>query len=113
MEKLLQIDPNNVGESWAAMQEQAKRVGARGEALYEADIRPLVDTSENLGKFVAIDVNTGSYEIGREHHVALQKIKANKPDALVVTLRIGYPATFSRGFRMLPLSHSLETPNAT
>jgi len=38
----------------------------RGNDLYDSRIRPLVETDENIGKLVQIDVETGDYEMGTD-----------------------------------------------
>ena len=39
-------------------------ITGRGNELYEQRIRRLVETQENHGKIVSIDIETGDYEIG-------------------------------------------------
>ncbi len=77
-------------------------VGERGEALYESKIRAQVETDENIGKLIWIDILSGDDAIGEDHLETGLRLKATRPDAEMLTLRTGYPAAFSRGFRMLP-----------
>jgi hypothetical protein len=60
----------------------------RGDAIYERDIRPHV-TAEDTGKFVAIDLNTGAYEIDADELVASDRLCARHPDAQVWLTRVG------------------------
>ena len=80
-------------------------VGDRAETLYQEKIRCKVETDENIGKLICIDIHSGDYEIeeGLNYLDSILRLRAKHPDAEVCVLRIGYPAAFSRGFRMQPL----------
>ena len=60
----------------------------RGDAMYEDDIRPLVEEG-NEGKFVAIDIETGAYEVDADELAASDRLLARIPDAQVWLKRIG------------------------
>ena len=60
----------------------------RGDAMYEGKVRPLVE-SGNEGKFVAIDIETGTYEIDSDELVASDHLLARVPDAQMWLKRIG------------------------
>ena len=60
----------------------------RGDAMYEGDIRPLVEEG-NEGKFVAIDIETGAYEVDMDELAASDRLLARIPDAQVWLKRIG------------------------
>lgn len=65
----------------------------RGKALYDAGIRARVETEENLGKLITIDIETGDYEIGDDRSLeAPRRLHARHPGAALCTLRIGYKA---------------------
>lgn len=72
----------------------------RGEALYEQQIRPLVE-AENRGKYIAVDIETGAYEIGDDYHALARRILSQKTDAALCILRIGYVAAgrLARGIK--------------
>ena len=73
----------------------------RGQELYELGIRDKVETEENIGKLVSIDVETGDYEIGDDSSIdAPLRLHARHPGAAVFTLRIGYNAAVSLGGAM-------------
>ncbi len=77
----------------------------RGDDLYNNHIRPVVETEENIGKLIKIDVETGRYEIGidRDAVEMTQRILAQNPDAQMIQLRIGYRAVHSfGGVRLMP-----------
>ena len=79
----------------------ADEIGSRAQAIYSEQLRPLVDVPENLGKLITIDIMTADYEIGDTHVPTVQRLRARHPDAVTCTLRIGYPATYSRGMRLM------------
>jgi hypothetical protein len=62
----------------------------RGEAIYQ-QIRPLVEAG-NHGKIVAIDIDSGAFEVGDNEVAADTPLLARFPDAQVWYVRIGYPA---------------------
>ena len=69
----------------------------RGQALYEKQIRPQVETAENIGKLISINVETGDYEIGDDLLVTSRRIQAKQPDAAIWAERIGYDAVYAIG----------------
>ena len=60
----------------------------RGDQFYERNIRPLTGAS-NDGQFVAIDIETGVYEIDADELVASDRLLARVPDAQIWLRRIG------------------------
>ena len=40
----------------------AEEIGRRGQEIYETKLRSRVETEENIGKIISIDVDTGDYE---------------------------------------------------
>jgi hypothetical protein len=60
----------------------------RGDATYDGAIRPLVEKG-NEGKFVAIDIETGAYEVDVDELAASDRLLARVPDAQVWLKRIG------------------------
>lgn len=69
----------------------------RGIDLYEHQIRDLVETDENIGKQIVIDVETGDYEIDHSGLLASRRLMAKHADAALYGLRIGYDAVYSIG----------------
>ena len=65
----------------------------RGKARYEESIRAEVETPENIGKMLSIDVDTGDYAMDDRGIESSQRLHAKRPDALLYGLRIGYDAT--------------------
>ena len=72
----------------------------RGDALYERDIRPKL-AAKDVGKFLAIDIETGEYAIAADEMKAGNKLRARLPEAQIWMVRIGYPSTHRFGGRQL------------
>jgi hypothetical protein len=70
----------------------------RGTALYEQQVRPQVEAG-NHGKVVALDVDTGTFEVADDTLTASQRLLARHPDAQIWCVRIGYPAVHRFGPR--------------
>ena len=76
----------------------------RGDDWYNHHIRSVVETSENIGKLVQIDVESGHYEIGADFEAMemSDRLIAKNADAQIIEIRIGYPAVhWQAGFRPL------------
>jgi hypothetical protein len=71
-------------------------IGERGEELYATRLRPLVETEENMGKLIVIDVDSGDYEIGDEAGIeASLRLQARHPGGALYAIRIGYKTAVS------------------
>jgi hypothetical protein len=75
----------------------AEEIARRGEELYAHDLRTRLETEENRGKFLVIDIATGAYELDREDLVATERLLARHPHAMTYGLRIGYDAAYELG----------------
>ena len=62
--------------------------GRRADAVYDRCVKPNV-TPADEGKFVAIDVDTGLYEVDDDELVALDRLQVRRPDASVWLARVG------------------------
>jgi hypothetical protein len=60
----------------------------RGDAIYDRDIGPVVKNTDH-GKFVAIDIETGAYEIDADEMTACDRLEARVPGAQVWLTRVG------------------------
>ncbi len=80
--------------------ETAQKVAGRGRALYERDIRGEVEP-EHEGRFLALDVDSGDYEVGDDALPTSARLRGRKPDAVLYLIRIGRPAAFRLGGRDL------------
>ena len=72
----------------------------RGDRWYETEIRQKVEAG-NYGKIVAIDIETGAFEVAEELLTASKQLSARLPDAQTWFVRIGYPAVDHFGARSL------------
>jgi hypothetical protein len=72
----------------------------RGQALYESGIRQQVEAG-NEGKIVAIDIETGDFEVDETVMGATDRLFERQRDAQPWTIRIGYSAVYHFGSRSL------------
>ena len=73
-------------------------ISQRGKEIYQQRLRTQVETEENIGKLISIDIETGDYEIGDDKSLAApHRLHARHPGAALYTLRIGYNAVDSFG----------------
>lgn len=73
----------------------------RGEEWYEK-LRPVVETPQNVGKLMVINVQNGDYEIDNVGRVASHRLLDKEPNAALYELRIGYDAAYSLGGVLRP-----------
>ena len=69
----------------------------RGKQLYEERIRDLVETDENIGKQIVIDIETGEYDIDEDGALASIRLMRQHPGAALYGARVGYDAVYSLG----------------
>jgi hypothetical protein len=72
-------------------------IGDRGEELYEHSLRSIVETEENIGKIINIDIETGDYEIDADLIASGRRLQARRPNAAMYGKRIGYNAVYGVG----------------
>ena len=66
----------------------------RGTDIYEQQVRPQVEAG-NHGKIVAIDVDSGAFELADDTITATNRLLARAPDAQIWIVRIGYAGVHS------------------
>ena len=75
----------------------AQETARLGDEIYEWDIRPHVEASDH-GRYVAIDVDSGSWSIADTMRGAAENLRGDHPQAVDVwLLRVGYRAIASIG----------------
>src|SRR2546422_5411371 len=80
-----------------------EEIGRRGQQLYEESIRAKVETEQNVGKQIVIDIETGEYEIDKDGLAAGYppevggRLLARHPGAALYGARIGYDAVYALG----------------
>jgi len=72
----------------------------RGNEIYERQVRPQVEEG-NKGKIVAIDIETGAFEVADDTLAASERLLASYPDAQPWFVRIGHRAVHRFGPRSL------------
>ena len=72
----------------------------RGDAIYEERIKEVLEP-EHIGKFVAIDIETGEWETDSDDYQASEKLLQRIPDAQVWLKRAGYDYVHRIGGRSL------------
>lgn len=72
----------------------------RGQALYESGIRQQVEAG-NENKIVAIDIETGAFEVDDNIVPATNRLFERYPDAQPWVIRIGHRAVYHFGARSL------------
>ena len=69
----------------------------RGDAIYERELRLILE-KESEGKFVAIDIETGAYEVDVDELAASDRLLARVPNAQIWLRRIGFHYAHRFGF---------------
>jgi hypothetical protein len=77
-----------------------EEMSQRGQALYESSIRQQVEP-ENDGKIVAIDIETGAFEVANTVLIATNRLFDRLPEAQPWVIRIGHRAVYHFGSRSL------------
>jgi hypothetical protein len=60
----------------------------RGDALYETKVRPQL-SAEDDGKFVALDIDSGEFEIHTSEITAGDRLRKRLPEAQIWMVRVG------------------------
>jgi hypothetical protein len=68
----------------------AEKVISTGEKIYENNIRQVVETADNIGKMLTLDVETGEYRIHDRGMENALELKQQRPMVKLYTLKIGY-----------------------
>ncbi|MBD2117268.1 MULTISPECIES: hypothetical protein [Microcystis] len=70
----------------------------RGNEIYESQVRSQVEEG-NQGRIVAIDIETGAFELADDTITATDHLYERVPDAQPWLIRIGHRAVFRFGSR--------------
>ena len=62
-----------------------------GSEVYDRKIRPTLRPEDDL-KYVAIDVETGEFEIDPDDYTAVMRLRTRLPEADIWLERVGWPA---------------------
>jgi hypothetical protein len=72
----------------------------RGNEIYVAQVQSQVETG-NHGKIVAIDIETGAFEVADDTITATDRLYERAPDAQPWVIRIGHRTVYRFGSRSL------------
>ena len=76
----------------------SEEIASRGRDLYESQIRPLVE-GDHQGDYLVIDIESGEYEVDKNHFTASKRLAERRPDSPRYAMRIGYAAVGRIGSR--------------
>ncbi len=80
-----------------SLQYSEEEFAHRGQSWYETQVRSQVDP-EHRGEIVAIDVETGEFELGENTLSAAKHLLARLPGAQMWFIRVGHIAVHRIGF---------------
>jgi hypothetical protein len=72
----------------------------RGDEIYKSQVRQQVEEG-NHGKIVAIDIETGAFEVADTSMMAVDRLYEREPDAQPWVIRIGHRSVFRMRSRSL------------
>ena len=72
----------------------------RGNEIYQSQVRRQVEAG-NYGKIVAIDIETGAFEVADTTIAATDRLYAQYPNAQPWVIRIGHRSVYRFGSRSL------------
>lgn len=97
-------------KDFARKRRYPKEVFARmGDEIYENKVRPLVE-ERNRGKIVAIDIESGDYEMGGsgDEIDCIHRLLDKNQDAQIWLVRIGYDEVYRRSWRLLNATKTVK-----
>jgi hypothetical protein len=86
-----------IGELRYSKEEFARR----GNEIYETQVRQQIDAEKDRGKIVAIDIETGAFELATDTMTASDKLLERYPDAQIWRVRIGHKGVHRFGLLRL------------
>ncbi len=70
----------------------------RGQEIYDRVVKSKLNP-DDVDKFVAIDIQSGDYEIDCDDYAAIERLRARRRDAQTWLMRVGSPTTYRFGWR--------------
>ena len=70
-----------------------EEIARLGGEVFDRQVRPAL-RPEDDGKFVAIDIGTGDYELNEDDYAAVLRLRNRRPSAEVWLGRVGQPAAY-------------------
>lgn len=71
------------------------KLASKGKEIYTTKLKALLEPKD-LGKIVAIEIESGDYFVGETVAEATQKAKERYPDCVFHFIKIGYPVVHKR-----------------
>jgi hypothetical protein len=71
-----------------------EEIAAKGSNIYADKIQQQVETPDNIGKMLTIDIETAEYFIDESGVEGMMFLKAKRPTARLFIIRIGHSAAF-------------------
>jgi hypothetical protein len=98
----MEVASRNESKSMTVRQRRYSKedLAQRGQALYESGIRQQIEAG-NEGNIVAIDIETGAFEVDENIVPATNRLFEQYPDAQPWVIRIGHRAVDHFGARSL------------
>src|SRR5205085_292700 len=82
----------------SAMSYTSGEIVQQGEERYQAELRTNLESKpENHGKMLALDIESGDYELAGDSWTAFSGLKARRPNAVIYILRVGHPTAVRIG----------------
>ena len=88
----------NADQRWPKDAVSREEFGRRADEVYDRYVKPTV-TPADEGKFVALDVDTGAYEIDDDELSAIDRLEDRQPRAAVWLTRVGSRYAHRLGWR--------------
>lgn len=74
-----------------------QEVAQRGEEFYDKQLRSKIETAENIGKIISIDLESGDYEIDDDLLTTCRRLQERHEHPILWTERIGFNAVYAVG----------------
>lgn len=74
-------------------QRSPEEIARLGAEVFDRQVRPAL-RPEDDDKFVAIDIETGDYELDKDDYAAVMRLRSRRPTAEVWLERVGQPAAY-------------------
>jgi hypothetical protein len=76
-----------------SQQDRLTETARRGQEAFELHVRPKLSPADD-GKFVALDIETGDYEIGTDSYTVSKAMRDRYPAERLWLVRVGHQAAF-------------------
>lgn len=75
----------------AAAHRSPEEVARLGAEVFDRKVQPLLRPADD-GKFIALDIGTGDYELNEDDYAAVTRLRSRRPSAEIWLGRVGQPA---------------------